>query len=104
MIKGHSDTKRGNLLLPHGLLFPISSKGCYMHHPTDRITHTTNFATPVMKHWLERETAQRVHHEGSIRRPIAPRVNTLNTLREDALKERLGYNMNNKEIKSIIFF
>ena len=24
-----------------------------MHHPTDRITHTTAFVTPVMEHWLE---------------------------------------------------
>ena len=27
----------------------------YMHHPTDRITHTTAFVTPVVEHWLERE-------------------------------------------------
>ena len=31
-----------------------------MHHPTDRITHTTAFVTPVVEHWLEREIAQRV--------------------------------------------
>ena len=31
-----------------------------MHHPTDRITHTTAFVTPVMEHWLEREIAQRI--------------------------------------------
>ena len=30
------------------------------------------FVTPVMEHWLEREIAQWVHHEGSIQRPIAP--------------------------------
>ena len=36
------------------------------------IPHTTAFVTPVMEHWLEREIAQWVHHEGSIRRPIAP--------------------------------
>ena len=29
-----------------------------MHHPTDRITHTTPFVTPVVEHWLEREIAQ----------------------------------------------
>ena len=28
-----------------------------MHHPTDRITHTTAFVTPVVEHWLEREIA-----------------------------------------------
>ena len=32
-----------------------------MHHPTDRIAHTTAFITPVMEHWLEREIAQWVH-------------------------------------------
>ena len=26
-----------------------------MHHPTDRIAHTTAFVTQVMEHWLERE-------------------------------------------------
>ena len=46
-----------------------------MHHPTDRITHTTAFVTPVMEHWLEWELA----HEGSIRRPIAPLANALTT-------------------------
>ena len=29
-----------------------------MHHPTDRITHTTAFVTPVVEHWLEREIDQ----------------------------------------------
>ena len=28
-----------------------------MHHPTDRITHTTAFVTPVVEHWLEQEIA-----------------------------------------------
>ena len=32
-----------------------------MHHPIDRITHTTAFVTPVVEHWLEREIAQWVH-------------------------------------------
>ena len=36
-----------------------------MHHPTDRIAHTTAFVTPVVEHWLEREIAQWVHHEVS---------------------------------------
>ena len=29
-----------------------------MHHLTDRIAHTTAFATPVVEHWLQREIAQ----------------------------------------------
>ena len=32
-----------------------------MHNPTDMITHTMAFVTPVMEHWLEREMAQWVH-------------------------------------------
>ena len=40
MVKDHSDSERGNLLLPHGQPFLISSKGSfifYIHHPTERI-------------------------------------------------------------------
>ena len=32
-----------------------------MHHPTDRIIHTTAFVKPVVEHLLEREIAQWVH-------------------------------------------
>ena len=63
MVKDHSDSERGNPLLPHGLLFSINSKASfYMHHPTDRIAHTMAFVTPVVEHWLEQEIAQWVHH------------------------------------------
>ena len=41
-----------------------------MHNPTDKITPATAFVTPDVKHWLEREIGQWVHHEGSIQRPI----------------------------------
>ena len=58
MVKDHSDSEKGNPLPPHRLLLSINSKGFYMHHPTDRITHTTAFVTPVVAHWLEREIAQ----------------------------------------------
>ena len=30
MVKNHSDSERGNPLPPHGLLFPISSKGTFI--------------------------------------------------------------------------
>ena len=47
MVKNHSEGERGNPLPPHMLLFPI--KGFfYMHHPTDRITHTTAFGKQVV--------------------------------------------------------
>ena len=72
MVKDHSDSEKGNPLPPHRLLLSINMF-FYMHHPTDRITHTTAFVTPVVEHWLEREIAQwGPPHEGSIRRPIAP--------------------------------
>ena len=45
MVKDHSGSEKGNLLSPHRFF--------YMHHPTDRITHTTAFVTPVVEHWLE---------------------------------------------------
>ena len=62
MVKDHSHWEKGNPLLPHGLLFPINSKGFfYMHHPTDRITYTMAFVTTVVEHWLEQEIAQWVH-------------------------------------------
>ena len=68
MVQDHLNSEIGNPLSTHGLLFPISNKVFfYMHHPTDRIEHTTAFVTPVVEHWLEREIAQWVHHEGSIR-------------------------------------
>ena len=58
-----------------------------MHHPTDRIKHTTAFVTPVMEHWLEREIAQWVHsmkersddpshHE----RTLLPRLMTIDSI------------------------
>ena len=50
-----------------------------MHHLTDRITHTMAFVTPVVEHWLEWEIVQWVHHEWSIRPPIAPWTNALTT-------------------------
>ena len=31
MVKEHSDSERGNPLPPHGLLFPISSKGSFIY-------------------------------------------------------------------------
>ena len=58
MVKDHSDSERGNPLLPHKLLFMISSKGSFICTIPDRIAHTTAFVTPVGEHWLEREITQ----------------------------------------------
>ena len=52
MVKDHSDSERGNLLRPHMLLFPISSKGSFICTIPQRIAHTNAFVTPVVEHWL----------------------------------------------------
>ena len=57
MVNDHLDSERGNPLPPHRLLFPINSKGSFIC----TIPHTTDFVTPVVEHWLEREIAQWVH-------------------------------------------
>ena len=72
MVKDHSDSERGNPLPPTrchhiGYSFQLSTRVLLHYHPTDRMTHTMTFVTPVVEHWLEREIAQWVHHEGSIR-------------------------------------
>ena len=53
MVKDHSYSERGNMLPPHGLLFPINSKGSFICIIPDMIAYTTAFVTPVMEHWLE---------------------------------------------------
>ena len=37
-----------------------------MNHPTERISHATDFVTHVVKHWYDREIAKWFHHKGSI--------------------------------------
>ena len=67
MVKDNSDSERKHAAATWATLSD-QLQGCfYMHHPTDRITRTTAFVTPVSEHWLEREIAQWVHQEGSIR-------------------------------------
>ena len=74
MVKNHSDSERKPTANTWTTLSELGF--CYMHHPTDRIIHTTAFVTPVLEHLLVRKIAQWVHHEGSIRRPIAHRRST----------------------------
>ena len=48
MVKDHSDHERENPLLPHGLFFSDQQQGFfYMHHLTDRLTHTMAFVIPA---------------------------------------------------------
>ena len=46
-----------------GYSFLLAARGIL---PAERLAHTMTFVTPVVEHWLEREIAQWVHHEGSI--------------------------------------
>ena len=62
MVKDHSDSERKPAATTWATLFDKQQGFFYMHYPTDRITHTTAFVTPVVEHWLEREIAQWVHH------------------------------------------
>ena len=93
-----SDSERGNPLLPHGLLFPISSKGSFICIIPDRIIHTTAFVTPVVEHWLEREIAQWIHHDRSIWWPIAPWANALTTE-----LHLTPHNTNRKRKRNVLF-
>ena len=43
MVKDHSDSEKGNLLPPHGLLFPINSKGSLWKEMFYLTTHSTHF-------------------------------------------------------------
>ena len=52
-----------------------------MHHPTDRITHTPAFVTPVVEHWVERQLYGVRHtvkdHTDSERKPAVATWATL---------------------------
>ena len=55
-----------------GYSFRLAARDLLYAPSQNRTAHTMTFVTPVMEHWLEREIAQWVPHEGSIRRSIAP--------------------------------
>ena len=44
-----------------GYSFRLTARFFYLHHPTNRIAHTTAFLKPVVEHWLEQQIAQWVH-------------------------------------------
>ena len=63
MVKDHSENERGNPLPPQQRFF-------YMHHPTDRIAHTSLCYTSCGALAGTRNCSMGPPHEGSIRRPI----------------------------------
>ena len=56
MVTDHSDSERGNPLLPQRLFFLIISNFFYMHHLTDRIAHTTAFGRKEMFYLMTHST------------------------------------------------
>ena len=54
IVKDHSDGERGNLLLPHGLIFLISSKSSFICIIPVCGIHTIAFVTPDMELWNEK--------------------------------------------------
>ena len=80
MVKDHSDSERGNLLPPHGLLFSINSKGSFICtiHRQDSTYHSLCYTSRGALAGM-RNSSMGPPHEGSIRRPIAPWANALTT-------------------------
>ena len=76
MVKDYSDSEKRNLLLPHGLSFQFAAR-ILLYAPPHRQESTYNNLCYTS---LERKVAQWVHHEGSIRWPIAPWANAHTTL------------------------
>ena len=61
MVKDHSDSEKGNLLSPHRLLFPISSKCSFRCTIPQPLLHQS-WSTGTRNNSMG-------HHEGLIRRP-----------------------------------
>ena len=52
MVKYHTDNESGNPLSPHGLLFPINSKGYFIYTIPQTGYHIPRaLFTPVVEHW-----------------------------------------------------
>ena len=67
MVNDHSDSERGNPLLPHRLLFSINCKGSFICTIPDRIAHTMDFVTSRGALAGTRNSLMGSPHEGSIR-------------------------------------
>ena len=80
MVKDHSDSEKGNLLPPHGLLLSINSK-VLLYAPSHRQDSTYHSLCYTSHGALAgtRNSSMGPPHEGSIRRPIAPWANALTT-------------------------
>ena len=80
MVKNHSDSEREKTHCRHmGYPFQLAARVLLYasSHRQDNTYQDLWYTSPVMEHWLEREIAQWVHHEGSIQQPITSSVNAL---------------------------
>ena len=66
MVKDHSQREKKPAAVTWATLSEQQQRLFYMHHETGRLAHTMIFVTPVVEHWLKRERAQWVHHEGTL--------------------------------------
>ena len=73
MVKDHSDSERGNQLLPHRLLFPLAAR-VLLYAPSHRQDSTYHNLCYTSRGALAgtRNSSMGPPHEGSIRRLIAP--------------------------------
>ena len=73
MVEDHPESERDNPLPPHGLLFPINSKGSFIcsSHRQDCTYHSLCYTSRGALAGT-RNSSMGPPHEGSIRRPIAP--------------------------------
>ena len=71
MVKDHSDSERGNPLPPHGLLFPINSKGSFICTIPQTGYHIPLLHQLWITGWNENSSVG-PPHEGSIRQPVTP--------------------------------
>ena len=69
MVKDHSNSERGNPLLPHGLLFSINSKGSFICTIPQTGWHIPR---PLVHQAGTRNSSMGPPHKGKIQRPIAP--------------------------------
>ena len=78
MVKDHSDSEKENPLPPHRLLLSINSKGSFICTP-HRQNNTYHSLCYTSRGALAgtRNSSMGPPHEGSIRRPTAPRANAL---------------------------
>ena len=53
MVKDQSDSERGNPLLPHRILFPISSKGSFICIISQTGKYIPQRLLHIVEHWLD---------------------------------------------------